>query len=39
MNRKELACAAVGAVVLGAAGCSPAMKLLAAPAANAEEAA
>ena len=38
MNRKELACAAVGAV-LGAAGCSPAMKSLAIPAANADEAA
>jgi len=36
MNRKELACAAVGAV-LGAAGCSPAMKGLAVPAAGAEE--
>ncbi len=36
MNRKELACAAVGAV-LGAAGCSPAMRSLAVPAVNAEE--
>jgi hypothetical protein len=36
MNRKEMACAAVGAV-LGAAGCSPGMKSLALPAANAEE--
>jgi hypothetical protein len=35
MNRKEMACAAVGAV-LGAAGCSPAMRSLAVPAANAE---
>ncbi|HKU81092.1 MAG TPA: hypothetical protein VJP76_02895 [Candidatus Tumulicola sp.] len=38
MNRKELACAAVGAV-LGAAGCSPALRSLAVPAANAESAA
>ena len=37
MNRKELACAAVGAI-LGAAGCSPAMTSLALPAANAEPA-
>jgi hypothetical protein len=36
MNRKEMTCAAVGAV-LGAAGCSPAMKSLALPAANAEQ--
>ena len=36
MNRKELACAAVGAV-LGAAGCSPALKSLAVPAVDAEE--
>ena len=36
MNRKELAYAAVG-VALGAAGCSPAMKSLVVPAANAEE--
>ena len=36
MNRKELAYAAVG-VTLGAAGCSPAMKSLVVPAANAEE--
>ncbi len=36
MNRKELACAAVGAV-LGAAGCSPAIRSLAVPAVNAEE--
>jgi hypothetical protein len=36
MNRKEMTCAAVGAV-LGAAGCSPAMRSLAVPAANAEE--
>ena len=36
MNRKELVCAAVGAV-LGAAGCSPAMKSLAIPVANADE--
>lgn len=36
MNRKELACAAVGAV-LGVAGCSPAMKSLAVPVANADE--
>ncbi len=36
MNRKELACAAVGAV-LGAAGCSPAMRSLAVPAVDAEE--
>jgi hypothetical protein len=37
MNRKEMACAAVGAV-LGAAGCAPAMRSFAVPAANAEEA-
>jgi hypothetical protein len=36
MNRKELAYAAVG-VALGAAGCSPAMKSLVVPAANAGE--
>jgi hypothetical protein len=36
MKRKELAYVAVG-VALGAAGCSPAMKSLAVPAANAEE--
>jgi hypothetical protein len=36
MNRKELAYAAVG-VALGAAGCSPAMKSLVEPAANAED--
>ncbi len=36
MNRKELACAAVGAV-LGAAGCSPAIRSLAVPAVNADE--
>jgi hypothetical protein len=36
MNRKELTHAAVG-VALGAAGCSPAMKSLVVPAANAEE--
>ena len=37
INRaKELACAAVGAV-LGAAGCSPAMRSLTVPAVNAEE--
>lgn len=36
MDRKELAYAAVG-VALDAAGCSPAMKSLAVPAANAEE--
>ena len=36
MNRKELAYAAVG-VALGAVGCSPAMKSLAVPAANAQE--
>lgn len=36
MNRKEMACAAVG-VALGAAGCSPAMKSLVAPVAGAEE--
>lgn len=35
MNRKEMTCAAVG-VVLGAAGCSPAVKSLVVPAANAE---
>jgi|SRR5580700_1693666 hypothetical protein len=35
MNRKEMTCAAVGALV-GAAGCSPAMKSLAVPVANAE---
>ena len=34
MNRKEMTCAAIGAV-LGAAGCSPAMKQLAVPAAQA----
>jgi hypothetical protein len=36
MNRKELACAAVGAA-LAAAGCSPAVRSLAVPAANADE--
>ena len=36
MNRKEMACAAAGAV-LGAAGCSPAMRTLALPAAGAGE--
>jgi hypothetical protein len=36
LNRKELAYAAVG-VALGAAGCSPQMKSLVVPAANAEE--
>lgn len=35
MNRKEWACATVG-TVLGAAGCSPAMRSLAVPAVNAE---
>ena len=30
MNRKEMTCAAVG-VLVGAAGCSPAMKSLAVP--------
>src|SRR5689334_11667645 len=38
MNRKEMACVAVGAV-LGAAGCSPPVKSLVAPVANAEQAA
>ncbi len=36
MNRKEMACAAAGAI-LGAAGCSPAMKTLALPEAGAAE--
>ncbi|MGC1380429.1 MAG: hypothetical protein WA814_05345 [Candidatus Baltobacteraceae bacterium] len=36
MNRKEMTCTAVG-VLLGAAGCSPAVKSLAVPVANAEE--
>jgi hypothetical protein len=36
LNRKELACAAVG-VALGVAGCAPQMKSLVVPAANAEE--
>jgi hypothetical protein len=36
MNRKEMGCAVVGAV-LSATGCSPAVKSLAVPAANAEE--
>ena len=36
MNRKEMACAAAGAV-LGAAGCSPAMKTFALPEAGAAE--
>jgi hypothetical protein len=36
MNRKEMTCTAVG-VLLGAAGCSSAVKSLAIPAANAEE--
>jgi hypothetical protein len=36
MNRKEMACTAIG-VLLGAVGCSPAVKSLAVPAANAEE--
>ncbi|HEY1656052.1 MAG TPA: hypothetical protein VGF86_13160 [Candidatus Tumulicola sp.] len=36
MNRKEMACAAVGAV-LGAAGCSPAVRSLVVPVANAEK--
>lgn len=36
MNRKDLAYAAVG-VALGAAGCSPAMKSLVVPSANAED--
>lgn len=36
MNRKEMACVAAG-VVLGAAGCSPAMKTLVVPAASAGE--
>jgi len=35
MNRKEWACATVG-TVLGAAGCSPAVRSLAVPAVNAE---
>src|SRR5581483_2895747 len=38
MNRKEMACAAVG-VVLGAAGCSPAMNALVEPVARAQESA
>ncbi len=38
MNRKEMGCAVVGAV-LGAAGCSPAVTSLALPVANAEDAA
>jgi hypothetical protein len=38
MNRKEMTCAAVGAV-LSAAGCSPATKSLSVPDANAETAA
>jgi hypothetical protein len=38
MNRKEMACAAVGALV-GAAGCSSAVRSLAVPVANAGEAA
>ena len=37
MNRKEMGCAVVGAV-LGAAGCTPAVKSLAVPVANAETA-
>ncbi len=36
MNRREMTCAAVGAV-LGAAGCSPAMESLAVPVAKADE--
>lgn len=36
MNRKEMTCAAVGAV-LTAAGCSPAVKSLTVPAANVED--
>jgi hypothetical protein len=38
MNRKEMGCAVVG-VVLGAAGCAPAVKSLAVPIADAETAA
>ena len=38
MNRKEMGCAVVGAV-LGAAGCSPAVTSLALPVADAEDAA
>ena len=38
MKRKEMGCVAVGAI-LGVAGCSPPVKSMAAPVANAEEAA